>query len=602
MDWGADLSAVLSDAGIAGVRQLQPGRPQNVVCPKCQGGRTKEKSLRVFLADDGAGVGWVCYRGKCGWQDGAKFGDRPDGDRDRKHGQPAPQQRRRVEPPPTHSVEQISNRPDALYAFFARRGISRETVDTFGVYLSDRTIPGLGARKCLTFPYVFRNQVANRKYRPPEKQPQAQEANALPTLFNVDAVVSDDVVVWVEGEPDVMAVHEAGYPQVVTLKDGAPAKLSDSAENDGRFAALATHADLLQRVKKIVLAGDMDEPGMVLREELARRLGRHRCWIVRWPAPYKDACDVLAALGPGAVQQCIESAEPYPIAGMQRLDGTTLLQRRREPPPPLLTTGVYDLDKAIKWPGEGRLIIVTGVPNSGKSSLLRWLMVRLMERHERRFVVFSPEMQPWADFVASCAQVLVGKPFWGTATSAQMTDSEVMQAEAWLRTRLTMLVSDAEDEPPTQDWIFDRARYAILRDGATDLVIDPYNELEHQRGEMSETEYVGRFLQRQRSFSARHGCNSWVVAHPRVLQPAAPGKPIPPPALYDIAGSAHWANKSDLGLTVHNEPGKPSEILLRKSRFSRWGRKGNSARLEYDVLTGRFSAVVTSLIAPEDDP
>jgi hypothetical protein len=63
-----------------------------------------------------------------------------------------------------------------------------------------------------------------------------------------------------------------------------------------------------------------------LAEELARRLGRDRCWRVRWPiaslsnqetgAARKDANEVLMKDGSAALEALIRAAEPYPIRGL----------------------------------------------------------------------------------------------------------------------------------------------------------------------------------------------------------------------------------------------------------------------------------------------
>lgn len=74
-----------------------------------------------------------------------------------------------------------------------------------------------------------------------------------------------------------------------------------------------------------------------LAEELSRRLGRERCWRVRWPglAPgtaaeddpegakaeaafRKDANEVLMKDGKEHLQACLDAAEPYPISGLFR--------------------------------------------------------------------------------------------------------------------------------------------------------------------------------------------------------------------------------------------------------------------------------------------
>lgn len=586
-----DLPGILSDAGIR-VKSFAPGSTTKTLCPRCHGGNTKEHSLSVTIDRDGDGVAWQCHRGTCGWKEGHRVHDAER--------RPRKREERVVEAPIQHAPKITQNKPRALYEFFEKRGISAETVDLFGCYVAQHAVPTLGVQPCIVFPYVWQSVVRNRKYRPPQKQPQAQEKNALPTLFNIDAVAAPDRVVWVEGEPDAMAIHEAGYPQVVSLKDGAPAELraedDPRRDDDKRFAALDTHAELLAQVETFVLAGDADAPGAVLREELARRLGRHRCLLVTWPAGCKDACDVLRAHGKGVVQQCIEAAKPYPLKGLHTLSETTLVDYWKKPPPQVMALGMIELDRVVKWPGEGRLIVLTGFANAGKSSFARWVMISLMQEHQRRFVVFSPEMQPWEEFALSCAEVwanaTVGKPDEKEGVRA-MTEAQVVAANAWLAPRLAFLASDAEENPPTLEWIMERARAAALTMGVTDLVIDPWNEIEHQRGALSETDYVSRSLQRLRAFGFRHGLNVWVVAHPAKPAPArfrsADGDNAP--ALYDISGSAAFANKADIGIVVHNEPGEPTQIILRKSRFRRWGRKGNMAKLRLVPQTGRYMPI-----------
>lgn len=67
------------------------------------------------------------------------------------------------------------------------------------------------------------------------------------------------------------------------------------------------------------LATDADGPGQALTEELARRIGKERCWRVTWPGGLKDANEVLLALGVDDVREAIERAQPYPIKSLHGL-------------------------------------------------------------------------------------------------------------------------------------------------------------------------------------------------------------------------------------------------------------------------------------------
>jgi twinkle protein len=583
-----DLPGLLAEQGIY-PKSYQPGNNDRLSCPRCGGGKTQEKSLSVTIDPDGDGATWICHRGNCAWRDGARLHDAKPR---------SPRAPRTVEksdaPSPIPAAAQ--RKPLEMYLWWEERGIPPETVDAFGIYVTTRRFPGdLGEQPAMVFSYVVGGKVVNRKYRPPQKSPQLQEKNALPSLYNVDAITVPDVVVWVEGEPDVLAMHEAGYPQTVTLANGATAELRDEddprRQDDKRFLALRTHADLLKRVKKFVLAGDNDAPGMVLREELARRLGRHRCWLVEWPHGCKDAGDVLLEHGAAAVQAAIEGAQPYPIAGIRHVDNETLMDIRHSSLPATMSTGTIASDRVLRLPTEGKLIIVTGYPGAHKSRWLKHLAVHTMMEHERVWMIFSPEMQPWGQFAAMFAESWAGKPFHPGNGYPGFTDAEVAAAAAWLRPRLVMLATDSEEVAPTLDWILECAEAEVLRMGVTDLQIDPWNEIEHARGNLTEAEYINRGLQRCKAFTLRHGINIWIVVHP-VRPMVRPGAKLEAPTMYDINGGAAWNNKADLGLVVHTPVGSTlTELHVRKSRFRRWAAAGTMATMAPDDSTGRYGSV-----------
>ena len=221
---------------------------------------------------------------------------------------------------------------------------------------------------------------------------------------------------------------------------------------------------------------------------------------------------------------------------------------------------------------------------------LRYVMVHTARHHGRRWAVFSPEMQPWEQFAAECAEVYSGKPFYPTPGVDSMTETEIGEAGDWLSGKVTMLVCDAEDQAPTLEWIMERARATVLRDGVTDLVIDPWNEVDLLRTERQvETEAIGRALQRLKAFGQRHGCNVWIIAHPAKPPPLKPNETRGAPGLYDLAGSAHFANKSDLGIVVNSPVPGFADLHLVKARFRRFGTKNTVAKLEYNALNGTYS-------------
>lgn len=584
------LPDLLAERGMQ-PRSFRAGHSEKLRCPKCN---SRDPDLSLTINADGESATWLCHRGKCGWHGGVRV--------HRELPSRSEPRVRTLRRPTPHTDQERAHRPDWLYEFFAERHIGARTVDTFEIYAMTRVMGDLGQTAVMVFPYRHHGEIVNRKFRPfPAKHPMSQESDALPTLFNSDALGDAPVeIVWVEGEPDVMALFECGIPNAVTLKDGAP-KEATFKPDDRRFEALRTHSGPLLAAKKIILAGDMDGPGLALREELARRLGRHRCHTVTWPEGCKDACDTLREQGPDAVTAAIAAAQPYPIDGLQRIKIGTLSSLRARPAPATLTTGVRSSDLVLKLPSDGRLIVVTGFPSHGKTSWTRFVMVHTASNHGRRWAVFSPEHQPWEHFAAQCAEVYCGKPFYPDREFESMSIEEITEAEIWLSDRVTMLVCDAADQAPTLEWIIECATAAVLRDGVTDLLIDPWNEIDHQRGTMTETDYIGRALQLLKAFALRHGVNAWIVAHPAKPPPLKPGERRAAPGPYDLAGSAHWANKTDLGITLHAPQPGGSELHVWKTRFRQWGRRGAMAALDFNEITGRYSMPVTAL-ATEDAP
>jgi len=586
------IADIVLDAGIR-VKHYQPGHTEHVICPKCAGGTKREKSLSITFDPDGMGAAWICHRGTCGNRGSGKL---PSWTTPR-YAKAEPVTRR----PQPDTSEATNHRPEWLHTFFADRCIGSRPVDCLGIYATRKWFgDDLGERDAIVFPYFFGGELVNRKYRtaPPEKA-FIQDKNPLPTLFNIDrAAKNESEIIFVEGEMDVVSLFECGIEHAVSLKDGAPAE-AKFRDDDKRLAAIRTHADFLEKPKKIILAGDMDRPGLALREELARCLGRHRVWLCDWPDGCKDASDTLKNHGPDAVLDALRNAQPYPIAGLQSINPASMLAHRHGRPPEVMETGAYPTDRILHFPTEGRLTVITGIPGHGKTTWTRFVMVHTMQCHARRWLVFSPEMQPWCDFVADCIEVRVGKPYFPRGTIEGADDREILEQAAWFRDRLTMLVSDAEDVQPTLDWLLDLARAAVLRKQITDVLIDPWNELDQKRGTENETDYTARALQRLKAFALRYGCNVWVVVHPAKPYAAKSGDIPAAPGPYSIAGSAHWANKADLGITVHSPGPGETEILVWKTRFRRWGQKGTKATLDFDSLTGRYSTPVDAL---SDDP
>jgi twinkle protein len=323
---------------------------------------------------------------------------------------------------------------------------------------------------------------------------------------------------------------------VISVSDGAPAKLRDEpSDDDPKFEYLRNCAEELEAVKGgFILAVDNDANGRVLEEELARRLGKERCWRVRWldsnDLAIKDANECLMYNGIEVVRECIEAAEPYPITGLYRAADYAeeyCEERRRG-----ASTGWPSLDEFMTI-APGQLSFVTGIPNHGKSEFLDALLVGLAQRNGWHAALCSFENQP-PEHLTKLAEKYLGLPFRNGPTR-RMTRADAKAAFHWLDQHFFFIRPD-DDAPATVEWILERGRAAVLRYGSNVLVVDPYNEIEHRRpGNMTETEFISQMLGQMKRFAQNHEAHVFIVAHPAKPVRESGGK-ITVPTLYDIAG------------------------------------------------------------------
>lgn len=487
--------------------------------------------------------------------------------------------------------------PEPFYAWFAKRGISREVVDRNKIGCGVHYFPALkGESTCLMFPYIRNGELINVKYRSPSKD-FMQAKNAEKIFMGLDDLGADpETIIIVEGEIDKLSFNQIDVWNVLCFGDGAPKKVRDDPvepDVDDKYSAVWNCREILEKTKKIILAVDGDEQGRALEEELARRIGKHKCWRVLWPqqndALLKDANEVLVAEGPQVLKELLDNVEPYPIDGLQQfntaLDDVMRLYAGGRPPG--LTTGWDKIDDYYRV-CPGTVAIVTGIPSSGKSEWIDALCVQLTEKHGWRHGVCSFE-NPIDEHLIKLIEKKTRLPFW-PGTRTRLTPEQIAEATRWINNNFFPIrLHDTSDRRVTIDRVLETARQAVLRYGIKGLIIDPYNELEHNRPQnMREDEYISDMLSKVKRFAQGHGVAVWFVAHPAKL-PVEDGK-VRVPTLYNISGGAQWFNKADVGIVVHRhmkEDKQETEVHVQKVRFKHMGRKG-IVKLYYDRPTGCY--------------
>ena len=540
---------------------------QRVICPSCSPTRKKrnDNCLAITITDEA--ILWFCHH--CEWQGGAKDGDN-----------------RQLYSPRTLPVREYKNvltpvvpivssdnhdLSDNSIAWLHNRKISKETAETFKLFTKE---------KKLCFPYYLDGDIVNIKSRTKDKK-FLQEKNATKSLYNIDMLkkhwenhyeYEDHVpqrtksVIFVEGEMDVLALYEAGYKNVVSLPDGAP-QTAKFNEDDKRFKAFE-HSKWIFEADEVILATDMDENGKALKLELIHRFGKDICKVVNFPRiddwQCKDANQCLIEYGKNVLKECIDYAEEFPVNGLHGVkeyhQAVQNIYDGNEQK--AFSTGFKELDKIYKvMPSTFNLI--TGIPNHGKSNFLDQILLNLSENHNWNFAIFSPEHST-PSHIRRLLEKRCRKPF-DIGINSRITQDELNDGINYLDQHFKFI--ENTEEIPNIEFILGKAKVAKQRFGINGLVIDPFNQISPDRDySKREDEHIRDIIAKCQQFARNHEVVVWMVAHPHKLHRNDSGV-IPPPDLYQVSGSAHWNNMTDVGLVVHRDfENNITRIISRKIR------------------------------------
>jgi twinkle protein len=465
-------------------------------------------------------------------------------------------------------------------------------------WLEERGVPcelaakmGLFSKgNALAFPYEATDgSTLFVKWRGPDKrfwiEPPGQKLE--PWLLPQAQATASDTLIWTEGEIDALSILAAGGSPVVSVPNGAPAKPGEGdilPTADSAFAYLwqgGRRRPEIARYRRHILATDGDGPGCVLRDELAVRLGREACWFVTYPAGCKDANDVLRKHGREGVLRLIATALPMvpdqlvPFSAIPRSSGVSLSSG----------WGALDQHFMICIP---EVCVVSGPPNHGKSQWTLALGANLARVHGLRVAIlqFEDDVDRHRDDLARYARA------WRYSTEAGKPIT--METEAWIDAHFVTIqppedIEEAADK--TLAWLLDRIDEAATRHDCKVILLDPWNEIEHAWSvNETETAYTGRALRQIRALARKYQLLVIVVTHPS----KSGGQKTEPEemSLYDISGSAHWANKPDHGVLIYRPKGSDETIVnVAKCRdFRKRGQPG-AVSMRFDPRTATFSVV-----------
>ena len=489
-------------------------------------------------------------------------------------------------------------RPDALnvvdpkqlgskvYEWFKSRGISQKTLDDLNVTEGKEFMPQTGkSENTIQFNYIMGDQLINVKYRDGRKNFKLYKG-AEKIFYNINSIVGYDDCIITEGEMDVLALHEAGIKNAISVPNGATL-------NSNNLDYLDNCIDYFENKDKVILAVDNDEPGQALQQEFIRRLGAEVCYLVTFE-DCKDANEYLIKYGKEKLVKRIEGARPVPLENVTTLkdieDEITDFVRngfKRG-----YQVGLSNFDNIFST-YTGQFITVTGIPSSGKSDFVDQMVVGYNQNYGWKTAFASPENAP----TYLHAHKLMRKVWQDMPRKHDIGTSKWNQVAEHVNDNFFFI----DMERYTLESVLRKGAELVKRKGIKCLVIDPFNKV---RDVDAKTEDVNRYtmeyLTKIETFAKKYDVLVFIVAHPTKMYKDSNGK-IEEPTMYNIKGGGEWYDASYHGILVHRDyENKTVKAKILKVKFQNLGENGAEAHFTWEPKSGCF--IPHEIAIHEDEP
>ena len=467
----------------------------------------------------------------------------------------------------------LEERGTKVEEWFGTRGISQQTLSDLAVTEGPEFMPQTGkTENVIKFNYFMGDQLINVKYRDGRKNFKLYKG-AEKIFYNINSIVGFEYCVIVEGEMDVLALHEAGISNVVSVPNGATLGTNN-------LDYLDSCIDYFEDKEKIILAVDSDEAGQRLQAELIRRLGSEVCYLTTFD-DCKDANEYLTTHGKDKLLSRITGAKPVPLENVTTFkdiedDITDFVRNGFKPG---FQIGLKNFDDIFST-YTGQFITVTGIPSSGKSDFVDQMVVGYNNLYGWKTAFASPENQP----TYLHAHKLMRK-VWG-----DMPSSEDIHGDKWnqIAEHCNSNFFHIDMEKYTLEAVLRKGAELVKRKGIKCLVIDPFNKVRSNDASGDVNVYTLEYLQQIEIFAKKYDVLVMVVAHPTKMYKDANGK-IEEPTMYNIKGGGEWYDASYHGLLVHRDyEANTVKCKVLKVKFQNLGQNGAEAHFKWEPRSGSF--------------
>jgi len=540
------------------VHKLEEGKKQGV-CPLCSSDRkASNQKAKCASYDWQRGLG-TCHNCNTSFQLNTY---KRKGESEKVYIRPDVAALKSIKPPSSKVVE-----------WFEGRGISEQTLKDLHVSEGPEWMPQTGkSENVIKFNYMIGDQLVNVKYRDGRKNFKLYKG-AEKVFYNINSTVGYEYCVIVEGEMDVLALHEAGITNTISVPNGATL-------NSNNLDYLDNCIDYFEDKEKIIIATDSDEAGQALQAELIRRLGSEICYIATFE-DCKDANEYLLKYGKEKLSQRISGSKPVPMENVttfRDIEGeiTDFVNNGFKPG---FQVGLEHFDSIFST-YTGQFITVTGIPSSGKSDFVDQMVVGYNANYGWKTAFASPENQP----TYLHAHKLMRKVWQGMPTKADIGGDRWNQIADHCNSNFFHI----DMERYTLDSVLRKGAELVKRKGIKCLVIDPFNKVRDVGGSDDVNRYTMEYLAKIEIFAKKYDVLVFIVAHPTKMYKTQDGK-MEEPTMYNIKGGGEWYDASYHGILVHRDYDKKTvKAKVLKVKFQNLGENGAESHFKWEPQSGCF--------------
>jgi len=482
---------------------------------------------------------------------------------------------------PNFSIKTQQVPSSKVVEWFKSRGITQKTLTDLNVSEGSEFMPQTGKQEnTIKFNYFMGNQLINIKYRDGRKNFKLYKG-AEKVFYNINSIVGHDSCVIVEGEIDVLSLHEAGVPNVISVPNGATL-------NHNNLDYLDNCIDYFEDKTKIILAVDADEPGNMLKQEFIRRLGAEICHLVDFK-DCKDANEYLIKYGKDELKNAIHNATQVPLENVTTLKDVEkdLKEFVKHGFKPGFQVGLSNFDKIFST-YTGQFITVTGIPSSGKSDFVDQMVVGYNKNYQWKTAFASPENAPTYLHIHKLMRKI-----WQDMPSPSDIDTK-----KW--NEIANHVNDnfyfIDMDKYSLEAVLRKGAELVKRKGIKCLVIDPYNKVRDINAVSDDVNrYTMDYLAKIEQFCKKYDVLTFIVAHPTKMYKGQNGK-IEEPNMYNIKGGGEWYDASYHGLLVHRDyEAKNTKVKVLKVKFQNLGENGAECFFTWEPKSGSYIPQVNAL-------